>query len=50
MTIPRVLVWVMSYVGGLLLVYGVAQELAVPAAIGASLIVGGSWVSWVHRR
>lgn len=50
MPIQRVLIWIMSYLGGWLLVYGVAQELAVPAAIGASLIVGGSWVYWVHRR
>lgn len=50
MSISRVLVWVMSYVGGLLLVYGVAQGSPVLSAIGAACIVGGLWVSWAHRE
>ena len=50
MTIPRVLVWVMSYIGGFLLVYGVSQGSPVLAAIGAACIVGGLWISWAHRQ
>lgn len=46
----RVLVWMMSYIGGFLLVYGVSQENAVLAAIGAACIVGGLWVSWARRE
>lgn len=50
MTAPaRVLAWVMSYIGGLLLVYGMGKGNPVLSAIGATCIVGGFWVSWAHR-
>lgn len=45
MSISRVLVWVMSHVGGFLLVYGVSRGSPVLSAI-----VGGLWVSWAHRE
>ena len=50
MTIPRVLFWVMSYIGGFLLVHGVSQGDPVLSAIGAACIVGGFWVSWARRE
>lgn len=50
MTIPRVLFWVMSYIGGFLLVHGVSQGSPVLSAIGAACIVGGSWGSWARRE
>ena len=49
MAIPRVLVWVMSYIGGFLLVHGVSQGSPVLSAIGAACIVGGFWISWARR-
>ena len=50
MPVPRALSWIMSYLGGVLLVYGVSQGDAVLSAIGAACIVGGFWTSWAYRR
>lgn len=50
MTIPRVLFWMMSYIGGFLQVYGVSHGSPVLSAIGAACIVGGFWASWAHRE
>lgn len=49
MNLSRALVWVMSYIGWFLLVYGVSQGSPVLSAIGSACIVGGFWVSWANR-